>query len=111
MVNPHRGEIAAKLDGKDWTLCLTLGALASLEHALDAENLHELTQKFSSGKMSARDILQIIHAGLCGGGYTLTLEEVSEMRVENGVSGYVEIAAKLLEATFSTHANQAGHER
>jgi hypothetical protein len=33
MVNRHRGEIEAILDGKSYRLCLTLGALAELEHA------------------------------------------------------------------------------
>lgn len=101
MVNTRRGEISAELDGKPWTLCLTLGALASLEDDLDAGNLNELTSKFSSGDLSASDILKTIKAGLLGGGYTLTLEEVSNMRVEGGVSAYVEIAVRLLEATFS----------
>ena len=33
MANAHRGEIEATLGGKPYTLCLTLGALAELEHA------------------------------------------------------------------------------
>ena len=32
-VNRRRGEVAARIDGKDYTLCLTLGALAELEDA------------------------------------------------------------------------------
>lgn len=101
MVNVYRGETSVKLDGKDFTLCLTLGALASLESAMGATSLQELAKRFSDGKMSASDILKIIHAGLTGGGYTLTLEDVAQMRVENGVSDYVDIVAKLLEVTFS----------
>ena len=101
MANAARGEIEANLDGKQWILCLTLGSLASLETRLDAKNLSELASRFSSGKLSASDLLKIIHAGLSGGGHTLSHEEVSQMRVEGGVSGYVSIAAKLLEATFS----------
>ena len=101
MVNVLRGEISAKLDDKYWTLCLTLGALASLENSLEVSNLNELTSKFSDGNLSAADILKIISAGLIGGGNSITHQEVSEMRVEGGVSGYVEIAAHLLEATFS----------
>ena len=37
MPNCHRGEIAARLDGRDYTLCLTLGALAEMEAAYWAE--------------------------------------------------------------------------
>lgn len=106
MINQLRGEIAAELDGKTWTLCLTLGALANLENDLDVKNLNELTAKFSTGNLSASDILKIIRAGLAGGGYTLSVEEVADMRVEGGVSGYIEIAARLLEATFSPNNNE-----
>ncbi len=101
MINSFRGEIDAELDGKSWTLCLTLGALASLEGELEVSNLGELAARFSDGKLSASDILKIITAGLVGGGHKITLEEVADMRVEGGVSGYVSIAAKLLEATFT----------
>lgn len=101
MVNHLRGEISAELDGKSWTLCLTLGALAALENDLEVKNLGELSEKFSNGNLSASDILKVIRAGLSGGGYTLTTDEVADMRVEGGISGYVEIAARLLQATFS----------
>ena len=41
MANPRRGEIDAHFDGKPYTLCLTLGALAELEHAFgDADMLN-----------------------------------------------------------------------
>jgi len=105
MVNKLRGEIAVELDGKTWTLCLTLGALAHLENDLDVKNLSELSARFSSGKLSASDILKIIKAGLMGGGYSLSEEEVAEMRVEGGISSYVEIAARLLQATFAPVEN------
>lgn len=105
MVNKLRGEIAAELDGKTWTLCLTLGALAHLENDLAVENLSELSARFSSGKLSASDILKIINAGLMGGGYTLSEEEVAGMRVEGGLATYVQIAARLLQATFSPAEN------
>jgi len=105
MVNKLRGEISAELDGKTWTLCLTLGALAHLENDLEVKNLSELSSRFSNGKLSASDILKIIKAGLLGGGYTLSEQEVAEMRVDGGISTYVEIAARLLQATFSPIEN------
>lgn len=101
MVNPQRGEIAAELDGKTWTLCLTLGALAHLEQALKADTLCGLSAKFASGNLSASELIKIIHAGLLGGGHDLSESEVSQMRVENGIGGYVDIAARLLTATFT----------
>ena len=39
MVNTHRGEIEAVLDGKTYRLCLTLGALAELEHAFGEDDM------------------------------------------------------------------------
>lgn len=100
MANKFRGEISAQLDDKSWTLCLTLGALANLEDALGIDNLASLSEKISTGKLSANDLLKIIHAGLLGGGYQLSYEDVSSMKVDNGLNGYVEIVARLLEATF-----------
>lgn len=48
MANRHRGEVAARLDGRDWTLCLTLGALAELESVFETDNLSALVARFSS---------------------------------------------------------------
>ena len=45
MANRQRGEIEAVLDGRTWTLCLTLGALAELEAALGAGDLLELAKR------------------------------------------------------------------
>jgi len=100
MVNKHRGEIAATLDGRSWTLCLTLGALAELETVFEAENLTQLTERIASKILSARDMLRIIGAGLRGGGHPLPDEEILEMQAEGGALGYARIVAQLLHATF-----------
>ena len=102
MVNQYRGEISACLDGKSWTLCLTLGALAELEDRLEADNLASLAEKFSSGQLSAKHLIAIIGTGLRGGGHVVGEDEVAEMRVEGGITGYAKIAAELLKATFTT---------
>ena len=100
MVNKHRGEIAAQLDGRPYTLCLTLGALAELEAAFEVEDLSALIAKLSSTSLSARDLLKIIGAGLRGGGHPLNDEELFEMQVDGGALGYARIASHLLQATF-----------
>jgi hypothetical protein len=64
--NRRRGEIAAELDGRPFRLCLTLGALAELEAAFAADDLGKLVERFSSGKLSALDMMRIIGAGLRG---------------------------------------------
>lgn len=100
MVNFHRGEIAAELGGRRRTLVLTLGALAELESVFGADDLMALAERFGTGRLSARDLVRIIAAGLRGAGESVTDDEVAALRVEGGVSGYVRIAADLIAATF-----------
>lgn len=100
LVNRKRGEIAAKLGGAERCLCLTLGALAKLESAFGAGDLQALAERFSTGRLSARDLMVIIHAGLEGGGHVFDLDDVAEMQVEGGIAGYAAIVAELLSATF-----------
>lgn len=100
MVNRHRGEISAKLDGREWTLCLTLGALAELEASFGTEDLAALLKRFSTGPLSAGDILKIVAAGLQGGGNDIVLGDVAQMRADGGVTGFAHIVSELLSATF-----------
>lgn len=98
--NARRGELAAMIDGRERVLCLTLGALAELESAFAVDDLTALAERFSSGRLSARDLTRIIAAGLRGGGEAVGDEEVAAMKVEGGVAGFAAIAAALLAATF-----------
>ncbi|MEL6435759.1 MAG: gene transfer agent family protein [Pseudomonadota bacterium] len=100
LINPRRGEISAVLGGAERRLCLTLGALAQLERDLAAGDLQSLAQRFSSGRVSADDLITILHAGLVGGGNALTREDVADLDCEDGLAGYAAIAAQLLEAAF-----------
>lgn len=100
MANSRRGEISAELDGKAFTLCLTLGALAELESTSGASNLVDLAERFDARKLSAGDILRIIGCGLRGAGNKVSDEEVGRMSASEGLAGYVTIAARLLHATF-----------
>ncbi len=68
MANRHRGEIDAEIGGRRRTLVLTLGALAELEAAFGAGDLVALAERFAQGRMSARDLVRIIGAGLRGAG-------------------------------------------
>jgi Phage tail tube protein, GTA-gp10 len=100
MVNKYRGEIAAQLDGAAYTLCLTLGALAELESAFGSDDMLSLATRFSGGRISARDCVRIIGAGLRGAGHEVADDTVSQMRGDDGAAGYVDIVARLLAATF-----------
>jgi hypothetical protein len=100
MVNRHRGEISAILEGRAWTLCLTLGALAELEDAFAARDMAALLKHFSTSPLSARDAAKIIAAGLKGGGNSVSLEDVAQMHAEGGATGFTRIVGDLLAATF-----------
>lgn len=100
MANRHRGEIDATFDGRKYTLCLTLGALAELEDAFGADDLLDLTDRFQGGRFRARDLTRIIGAGLRGGGHNLTDEDVSDMRTDGGLTGLARLVTQLLSITF-----------
>ncbi|MDX2288552.1 MAG: gene transfer agent family protein [Hyphomicrobiaceae bacterium] len=100
MANRHRGEIEARLDGKTYRLCLTLGALAELEAAFGESDLVGLAERFEKGRLKAREAMAIIAAGLKGGGHEVGLEDVERMQADGGAAGYVDIVARLLTATF-----------
>lgn len=104
-VNRRRGEVAAMLDGREYRLCLTLGALAELEDAFAVDDLAALVERFSSGRLSARDILRVVGAGLRGGGAAIDDAELAGMSADGGLMGFARLAAELLEATFG-----AAHE-
>jgi hypothetical protein len=79
MPNPHRGEIEACLDGQSFNLCLTLGALAELEHTFGHEDMLSLAERFQSGRLSARDAQRIIGAGLRGAGNEIRDDAVARL--------------------------------
>ena len=101
MPNTHRGEIEAFLGGRRRTLVLTLGALAELEAAFGAGDLVALTERFGSGRLSARDLIRILGAGLRGAGEAVGDDEVAAMTATGGAAGFVGIAAELIAATFT----------
>jgi len=104
MPNIQRGEISAVLEGEERVLCLTLGALAELEARLQAGDLVGLSERFASGRVSARDLTAIIGAGLRGGGNAVTDDDLARMSIEGGLRGAADIAARLLRATFGEAA-------
>lgn len=100
MANKYRGEIEAELGGRRRTLVLTLGALAELESAFGADDLVALAERFGSGRLSARDLVRIIAAGLRGAGESISDDEVAALSIDGGAPAYVRLAADLIAATF-----------
>lgn len=100
MPNNHRGEIEARFDGVPYRLVLTLGALAELESAFGDEDMLALAARFERGRLSSRDCVKIIGAGLRGAGAAFSDDDVARMQVDGGVAGFVDTVARLLTATF-----------
>lgn len=100
MPNIHRGEVEAEIGGTRRRLVLTLGALAELEAAFGADDLLALAERFGAGRLTARDLIRIIAAGLRGAGEDVLDDEVARMAAPGGAAGYARIAAELIAATF-----------
>ena len=99
-VNRRRGEVGALIDGRPYTLCLTLGALAELEDAFGLDDLGALASRFGEGRLSARDVMRVLRAGLRGGGHDVDDEAVAEMRFDGGATGAARLCGELVSATF-----------
>ena len=102
MANRHRGEIEAELGGQRYTLVLTLGALAEIEHAYGGEDLLAIAERFEQGRIKATDAIRVIGAGLRGAGHGISDDDVMKLTVAGGAAGYLRIVADLLRATFAT---------
>jgi hypothetical protein len=59
-----------------------------------------LAARFEKGRLSARDCLRVIAAGLRGAGHIASDSEIAAMQCEGGAAGYVDIVVRLLTATF-----------
>ena len=100
MVNRHRGEVELKADGQSYTLCLTLGALAHLEAAYGGEDILTLADRFSQGQLTSRDAVNLLEAGLKGGGHESAALDLENLSFEGGVAGLIRTLAVLLRVTF-----------
>lgn len=65
--NKQRGEVTIQgPEGKEYKLCLTLGAIAQIEDGLGVESLTKIDEVMSKARM--KDVLTIFVALLNGGG-------------------------------------------
>lgn len=106
MANPKRGEIELTLNGKPHTLCLTLGALAELEAKLQLDDLNGLGKRFEAGRISARDIIVILGAGLRGAGHAISDQDLETAQITGGALGAAKAVAQLLHLTFAAPLDQ-----
>ena len=101
MANPWAGEVALLLNGEPRVAKLTLGALAELEAGLGEQMLVDLVERFESQRFSTRDIMAVIVAGLRGGGWQGTAEELRNADIGGGPMQAVRVAAELLARAFT----------
>ncbi len=101
MANPWAGEVSLEMDGKSHVLKLTLGSLAELEAGLASGSLVDLVQRFESGGFCTRDVLALIVAGLRGGGWQGTPEDILTVEITGGAMQAARVAAQLLARAFS----------
>jgi Phage tail tube protein, GTA-gp10 len=102
MANRHRGEIEAEFNNRKYTLVLTLGALAEIEHAYGGEDLLAIAERFEQGRIKPSDAIKLIGAGLRGAGNTISDAEVASLQTTGGAAGFMRIVAELLKATFAS---------
>jgi len=68
LANEARGEVLLAIDGAPRKLCLTLGALASLEGTFEAVTLAELGERLAAlteGGGAPIDAADLAHAQIC----------------------------------------------
>jgi hypothetical protein len=100
MANRRRGEVEATIAGRRYTLCLTLGSLAELEHAFGVADLSALSERFREGRLGAEDLVKLLGAGLRGGGTPISDEEVRALPLAGSLDEIGAALADLLQATF-----------
>lgn len=67
--NPQRGEVKIKgPEGKEYNLCLTLGAMAQIEDEMGVSSILEVADKIVDG--SSKTLITVLVAFLNGGGHT-----------------------------------------
>lgn len=96
MTNTTRGEVRRRLGGAERTLCLTLGALAEMEAALEVEGLTALVERMR--RLSAGDLTKVLAALLRGGGEGALADRIGEAAVD------VREAAEAVAAAFAAAA-------
>ena len=104
MANPWAGEVELVVDGQPRVCKLTLGALAELEARLGAGTLVELVERFEGGAFSSRDVMALCVAGLRGGGWRVTADDLLTADIAGGPVGAARAAAELLARAFATPA-------
>ena len=92
------------IDGQRYEARLTLGALAELEAAIDADSLLALVERFEGNRFSSRDVVALLAAGLRGGGAKIDAATIEHAQIEGGPMAAARAAAELLARAFTVQA-------
>ncbi len=79
LANAQRGEALLDIDGRPVKLCLTLGALAELETALDVTSIAELGGRLAA--LTASDLLLVLAALASGGGEPMSRADLAKAHI------------------------------
>lgn len=101
MVNRRRGEVSLCAGNRQYTLCLTLGALAELEDAYGGEDILAIADRFSSGNLGSKDAINLLRASMRGGGVDASETDIANLTFEDGMAGLIRTLADLLLVTFA----------
>ncbi len=101
MTNPFAGEVALVVDGVARTCRLTLGALAEAEAGLGGESLVALVERFETGAFTARDVMALVVAGLRGGGWAVTADDLARAEIAGGPVAAAQAAGLMLARAFA----------
>lgn len=106
MSNPWRGEVVLEVDGQSHRMRLSLGVLAELESQMESGSIVEMVERFEANRVRARDLLDLLAAGLRGGGFEISADELGQKQIEGGPVVAARAAAELLRVTFSVPVDE-----
>ncbi len=78
MANPQKGEVIVNVDGGEYVLVYTLGALSAIEGQFDGKSFQTVLGELDGENVSAHAVIVVVWAGLKKH-HGLTLEEVGDL--------------------------------
>ena len=101
MTNPFRGEVSLVVNGRPCTMRLSLGALAELEASLGTAGLLPLIERFENSAFTAADLIALLFAGLKGGGWEGSREDLDSAEIDGGIVQAAKAAGEMLALAFA----------
>ncbi len=99
MANPMKGEVALEVDGKTYTLRLTVNEIVALEKKWSL-NVTQIAAKLSAGEASLGDWVTLLHHGLSKHHPELSEADAGDLITEAGVPVIVAKLGEAMTAAF-----------